>query len=108
MKTFNNYNELKEKYNKLAIELLEVKGSGDWQNEDIYFHDNLTAFAQFEVSDGWYSDILYNTEIDFNGAPDLFDFIDYVSLGENLQSEWDDSCNYLSVDGHILTTGYGW
>lgn len=106
MKTYYNYNELKEDNQELAIELLNKKGAGKWQNDTIYLYDDLTDFAEFEVVDGWYA--LRHINIDFNGAPNLFNYIDYERLGEDLQSCWDESCNYLSEDNQVLTTGYGW
>ena len=109
MKTFNNYNELKEEYNKLAIELLEVKGLGEWQNEEIYMYDDLEEYAEYEVTEGWYAALGLNIcDVDYNGAPNLYDFINLSELGQALSNRWDMSTHYQTNNDEVLTTGYGW
>lgn len=109
MQTFNNYNELKEEYNELAIELLEVKGSGNWQNEVIYMYDDLEECAEYEVTEGWYAALDLNIcDADYNGAPSLYDFINLSELGQALSNRWDMSTHYQTNNDEVITTSYGW
>lgn len=109
MKTYNNFKEFKKENEKLANELIDKKDKGEWQNEQIHLHDNQIEFAEYEVLDGWYSGIIGNINTDFKGAPNLFDYIDYESLSDELIRNWDESINYYSNNtGKIVVTTYGW
>ena len=109
MKTYKNFEEFKKENEKLAIEIIDVKGEGEWQNEQIHLHNNQIEFAEYEVLDGWYSGIIGDINTDFNGAPNLFDYIDYESLSVELIHNWDESINYYSNNtGKIVVTTYGW
>lgn len=107
MKIFENFEELKKYNSDLASELLEEKGVGEWLENEIYYYKEKEDFAQYEVNDGWYSSII-DTNANFNGAPDLFDYIDYERLAEDLTQNWDISSNYLSSNNEVVTTSYGW
>lgn len=102
--TFNDYAELKTAQPALAKELLDYLGEGDWQDEPVYVHDNLTDYAKYEVTDGWYSGLGMG-DMDTNGAPNPLDFIDYDKLGQALADGWDDSCHYLSDSGLVVEFG---
>lgn len=107
-KVYEDYKELMSDDEKLAKELLEGVGKGDWQNDDIFVFDNIERFAEFELVEGWYAGSLdlYNT--DFNGAPNPLDHINLKSLGEDLKNTWDDSGHYLSEDERVIQTNVGW
>ncbi|WP_157457033.1 hypothetical protein [Carnobacterium maltaromaticum] len=105
-KIYRNYNELVENNTKLAVELLDEKGKGNWQKEEIYSHDDIQSFAEYELTEGWYIDL--NIDKDFNGAPNPLDFIDLEELGDALVRNWDNSCHFKSINGEILQTSHGW
>mgnify|MGYP006875367390 FL=1 len=107
MKIFENFEELKKYNSDLASELLKEKEAGEWLKNEIYYHKNKEDFAQYEVTEGWYSSII-DVNTNFNGAPDLFVYIDYEGLAEDLTQNWDVSINYLSSNDEVLTTSYGW
>ena len=106
MTTYNNYNELLEDNYDLALELLEEVGEGDWQKEEIYSHDDVRSFAEYELTEGWYIDMDFDR--DFNGAPNPLHFINLEELGRALVRSWDESVNFESKSGTILQTSYGW
>lgn len=107
MKIFENFEELKKYNSDLASELLKEKEAGKWLENEIYYHKDKENFAQYEVTEGWYSSII-DVNTNFNGAPDLFEYIDYKGLAEDLTQNWDVSINYLSSNNEVLTTSYGW
>lgn len=106
MKTFKNFNDLENQNKKLAKELLSERMGGEWQNDEIHYFTDKKEFAKYEVSEGWYA--LSNQLNDFNGAPNLFEYIDYSALGNELISVWDESTNFISDNGQVLTTSCGW
>lgn len=103
---FNNYKEFAAKHPKAAAELLEEFGEGEWQNNDLYWYPSEKDFAIYEIVDGWYSNIELSTT-DFRGAPNPLNFIDFKSFGEALVDSYDETCNFETTDGEIVTTGYG-
>lgn len=105
-KIYNNYNELLDDNTSLASELLNEKGKGKWQVEEIYSHSDIQSFAEYELTEGRYIDL--NIDRDFNGAPNPLDFIDLEELGNALAKSWDRSCHFKSANGEVLQTGYGW
>lgn len=105
-KIYKNYNELLDDNNSLASELLNDKGKGTWQAEEIYSHSDIQSFAEYELTEGWYINL--NIDRDFNGAPNPLDFIDLEELGNALVRNWDNSCHFKSDNGEVLQTGYGW
>lgn len=107
MKIFNNLEELVEFDKELAEELKVTFGGGDWESEQLYYHENKEEFAQYELTDGWYSHSGINDR-DWNGAPDPLDYINLESLGKDLISTWDVSIHYLSTRGEVIQTSYGW
>ncbi|MEY8736456.1 hypothetical protein AB9M75_04200 [Lactobacillus sp. AN1001] len=111
MVTFENFNELQMDDEKLAEELLNAYGAGDWQNEEIYYYEDLEDFAEYELYEGWYTG-WFDTEkykpSYFNGAPNPFDYIDLKELGEDLADCWDESCHYRASTDEVLTINYVW
>ncbi|QYG30012.1 hypothetical protein K0O13_07850 [Mammaliicoccus sciuri] len=109
MKIYQDFKELEKDNKKLATELLKEKGKGEWQQEEIYYHNNIVDFTEYEVFEGWYSELFGNMMTDFNGAPNLFEYIDYEKLGKDLIRAWDNSINYYNEEtGKIVGTSYGW
>ncbi|MDK1672876.1 hypothetical protein QOK74_08320 [Staphylococcus saprophyticus] len=106
MKTFENFKALQKHSEQLAKELLSERMGGEWQNDEIHYFTDKNEFAKYEVFEGWYS--LSNKLNDFNGAPNLFEFIDYSALSDELIRLWDESTNFISDNGQVLTTSYGW
>lgn len=107
MSYFDNFNELKNWSQFLAQQLLEKVGAGEWQNYPLYYYEDTEQFAKNEVANGWYANLGLNDQSDFNGAPNLFDYIDFESLGDDLTCAWDDDEN-IEIDGHVITSDYGW
>ena len=105
MEIFNNFKELMEYDSELAQDLLKEKGEGKWQEEEIYYHVTIEDYAEHELYDGWYGDILNN---DYNGAPDPLNFINLKEFGECLANSWDDGTNYKTSHGEVLQTTYVW
>lgn len=64
--------------------------------------DSLEDFAIYEVEDGFYFSIGCGNDIDYHGAPDLLNYIDYQALGEALLQVWDESCNCVLSDGRVV------
>ena len=103
---YENFKDMKDNNPELAERLLNMVGKGDWQDYQLVCYEDTGEFARYEVSDGWYSDLgLYDCS-DFNGAPNLYDYIDFDSLGEDLLNSADESM-VVEVDNHIITTDYG-
>lgn len=104
---FKGYKSLKAIHPEIAEELLEVKGEGEWQNNEITCYRSAASFARYEVQEGWYASLgIY--EHDYNGAPDLKEFIDFEKLGDALVKNMDESIYYLTEDGCIVYTPCGW
>ena len=105
IKTYENLEELREENEELVERLLEEFDEGDWSDNQIYVYQSLEDFAKYEVEEGWYSGTIKE---DYNGAPDLFDYIDYESLGNALKDSWDDSCYYYDEESDcVVSTAYG-
>ena len=107
-RTFESYTELLKLDKELAKELLKKVSKGEWQQGEIYYYENEEDFAEYELTEGWYASLGVNLDTDYNGAPNLMDYIDLSELGSALVQNWDDSCNFKASTGEILTTGYGW
>ena len=101
-----SYAELFERDEELAKELIEKVGSGEWQENKIYYYEDEEEFAEYEITDGWYADL--RLDRDYNGAPNPLDYIDLSGLGDALVRNWDDNCNFRASTGEILTTSCGW
>lgn len=105
IKTYENLEELREENEELVERLLEEFDEGDWSDNQIYVYQSLEDFAKYEVEEGWCSNSIKE---DYNGAPDLFDYIDYESLGNALKDSWDDSCYYYDEEtDYVVSTAYG-
>lgn len=105
--TFDNFEELLEAKAKVAQELLKTYGEGEWQNNEIYYYSDVEDFAEYELTEGWYSGLGLEG-FNFNGAPNIMAYIDLEALGAALVSSWDDSSNFEASTGEIVTTSYGW
>lgn len=103
--SFDNFEELASAYPELAESLLEDVGEGEWQDEELMLFDDIENFAEYELYDGWYSDIF--GDADFNGAPNPLNYIDLAEFGEALSNSWDDSAYWRHGD-YIVATPYGW
>ena len=101
-----SYAELFERDEELAKELIEKVGSGEWQENEIYYYEDEEQFAEYELTEGWYADL--RLDRDYNFAPNPLDYIDLSGLGDALVRNWDDSCNFRASTGEILTTSCGW
>ena len=103
---YENFKDMKDNNPELAENLLNMVGQGDWQNYQLVCYEDTGEFAEHEVSEGWYFGLGLNDCSDFNGAPNLYDYIDFASLGEDLLNSVDES-TVVEVDNHIITTDYG-
>ena len=101
-----SYAELFERDEDLAKELIEKVGSGEWQENEIYYYEDEEEYADYELTEGWYADL--RLDRDYNFAPNPLDYIDLSWLGNALVRNWDDSCNFRASTGEILTTSCGW
>lgn len=104
---FDNYQALAAKHPSIASKLLEEFGEGEWQDSELCWYPNEEDFAMYEVEDGWYSTFQLNQYTDFNGAPNLLNFLDFKSLGSALVETWDNSCHFEANDGEIVSTEVG-
>lgn len=104
---FSNYQALAAKHPNTAAALLYEFGEGEWQNSELYWYPTEEDFAMYEVEEGWYSNFQLNQSIDFNGAPNLLNFLDFKSLGSALVDTWDNSCHFEANNGEIVSTGVG-
>lgn len=102
-----NYQDLAKKHPNAAAELLNEFGEGEWQNSELYWFPSEEDFAMYEMIDGWYSSTDLGQFSDFRGTPNPLNFIDYKALGEALVENWDETCNFKTDDGEIVTTGWG-
>ena len=100
---YSNYEELFAEYRELALELVEEYGEGEWQEEYIYYFEDVEEFAKYELTDGWYQSLGLELPKDYRGAPDPLDYIDLKKLGEELVRTWDNSINYRASTHEILT-----
>ena len=101
-----SYTELFERDEELAKELIEKVGSGEWQENEIYYYEDEEEYADYELTEGWYADL--RLDRDYNFAPNPLDYIDLSGLGNALVRNWDDSCNFRASTGEILNTSCGW
>ena len=100
MLVYENLEELKNTNEELANEITNEFEEGSWENEEILVWNDITEFAVYEVEEGWYTNFVRG--VDFNGAPDLYDYIDYEALGEALSNSWDSSVYILSNNGQVV------
>ena len=103
---YKNFKELKDNNPELAENLLNMVGKGDWQDYQLVCYEDTGEYAEYEVSDGWYAQLELNEWSSFDGAPNLYDYIDFDSLGEDLLNSVDESM-VVEVDNCIITTDYG-
>ena len=101
---YKNFEELQEHNLEIAASLLEEVGEGEWQNNGIKIFPDLEDFADYELNEGWYSEM--NIDRDYNGAPNIYDFIDLKALGKALEKMWESI--YRNIDGSVVMTSYGW
>lgn len=104
---YDNFDELKQYNPSLAKELLEQFDNGEWQKNQLFVYESLEDFAYYELTEGWYANLGLDKAA-YNGAPNPLDFIDLKALGNALSRSWDESCYYVSTNGEIVETDYGW
>jgi phage protein len=105
IKSYDNLEELKQENKELVERLLEEFDEGDWSDNQLYVYQSLEDFATYEVYEGWYSGAIKE---DYNGAPNLLDYIDYEALGNALKDSWDNSCYYYDEEtDFVVSTAYG-
>ena len=105
IKTYDNLEELKQENKELVERLLKEFDEGDWSDNQLYVYPSLEDFAIYEVEEGWYSEAIKE---DYNGDPNLLDYIDYEALGNALKDSWDDSCYYYDEEtDYVVSTAYG-
>ena len=106
MTVYQDFNEFKKSRPDIAKRLLDDVGNGEWMDNELYYHDSLSDYAEYELTEGWYIDLgLYDK--DFRLAPNPLDYIDLDGLGEALSYSWDESCHWTNGE-IVIETGYGW
>ena len=103
---YKNFKDMKNNNPELAESLLDTVGEGDWQDYQLVCYEDSSEYAKYEVSDGWYAQLELNEWSSFDGAPNLYDYIDFDSLGEDLLNSVDES-EVVDLDDCIVTTNYG-
>lgn len=118
---FDNYQALAAKYPQTATALLEEVGEDDWQDSWLYYYPMVKDFTLHELDNGWYFNYKLKYDMDFDGALNLLDFIDYEALGkaltegskrflcsEGIEAWYFDNCIFKTDNGEIITTEVGW
>ena len=103
---YKNFKELKDNNPELAERLLDTVGEGDWQNYQLVCYEDTGEYAKYEVSDGWYAQLELSEWSSFDVAPNLYDYIDFDNLGEDLLNSVDES-EVIELDDCIITVNYG-
>lgn len=103
---YENFKDMKDNNPELAENLLNMVGQGDWQNYQLVCYEDAGEYAEHEVSDGWYAQLELNEWSTFDGAPNLYNYIDFDSLGVDLLNSADESM-VIDLDDCIITTDYG-
>lgn len=103
---YENLNELKQYDEDLFKELKENLPTGDWRNHGLTFFGSSKGFAEYELYEGWYANFF--GDLHRHGAPNPLDYIDLEAFADELIASWDSSCNYLTTDGRIVVSSYGW
>ena len=103
---YENFKDMKNNNPELAEHLLDTVGEGDWQDYQLVCYEDSSEYAKYEVSDGWYAQLELNELSSFDGASNLYDYIDFDSLGEDLLNSADESM-VVELDDCIIRTNYG-
>ena len=104
---YKNFTDLQEHEPDVAKSMLNDLEAGEWQNYELCFYDTCADFAKYEVNEGWYAAL--SSPDDYNGAPNLLDYIDYEALASDLVCTWDDSVNWCNEElDVVVTTTVGW
>lgn len=101
-RTFGSFDELKDAMPSIAQELADNYDPDAMGS--IWVFPDAGEYAVYEVVDGWYSE--HDLGSDYNGAPDLLQFLDFDELGDALVATWDDICHYQASDGSVVTFDY--
>lgn len=103
--SYDGLEELNKLRTDLAEELLDNRSKPDVETSDnINVYEDLETYAEYEVVEGWYASAIDKdlTQIDYHGAPNLSDFIDYEKLGQALYRTWDAGVYYLASTGEVI------
>ena len=97
---FKNLSDLRKAYPTLASNMEQAIKPGDWQNDTLYFWPTLADWSKYEVLEGQYCNILgqENVDIDFQDLPNLWNYLDFHKLGEDLKKSVNPG-NYF-IDRH--------
>lgn len=109
--SYDNFEDFKEDHPDLAKELLDNVEAGEWQNEEIQYYPTPDEYADYEVCEGWYACLFDGKDLstmDYNGAPSLYDYIDFDKLGQDLVDSGDETVTMQLSDNSIVETMYGW
>ena len=109
METFDNFEEFAEDHPQLAQELLRKVEKGDWQKHEINYYEDVSDFADYQISNGVYRDLLDKDLclMDYHGMASLYDWLDLSGLGKDLARR-NISIWFLTSDDGIIETDYGW
>lgn len=101
MKMYQNLEELRKDFPKIADELAEEFDGGEWTGQPIYLYDDRSDFARHEIENGAYTGFVLNSSPEEYGLPNPLDYIDYSALGDALAFAWDESLHLDTEDGHV-------
>ncbi|WP_028124740.1 hypothetical protein [Eremococcus coleocola] len=108
MKIYNDLKELMCDNEELAEELLNEFDNNGWVENQLYLYETVEDFAEYELTEGWYTNIGLGMNHDYRGAPNPLDYIDLTALGEALVKSWDVSSHYINKKKVIVRSDYGW
>ena len=107
---FENFKEFEKELPKQAKELMDYAEEGEWQDNEINVYYDISGYADYEVREGWYADLLNCdlAELNYHGAPSLYGYIDFDKLGQDLIDAGDPTCTFETSDHKVIETSYGW
>lgn len=100
--SYDNLNELKKVDSKLANELIQYSWTENWKDEYFLVFPNKVEFAKYEMEEGLGIEI-----IDWGGEINPLEYIDFKRLADDIIKSWDNSLCYVSDEGKIVRTSYG-
>lgn len=106
---YDNFEDFAKDHPDTAKEMLTHIAKGDWQDMEIHYYANTYDFADYQISNGVYRDLLDKDLclMDYHGLASLYDWLDLSGLGKDLAKR-NTGIWFLTSDDGVIETENGW
>lgn len=106
-KTYVDFEDFRRQRPRLAKQLVDIVGEDYWMEDYIFVYESVAEYAKYEVTEGWYYNILGGFEDRLSGLANILNYVNFSRFGDDLVKTLDESkCCIVGTKVIVSAAGF--